>query len=74
MASNMKGFTFNSNDLYGDLVKAHIKIHHLEEALERGEKIFSEFRELFIKIEQCNDMKLIKDMIAEFRATHTAPQ
>ena len=40
MASNMKGFTFNSDDLYGDLVKAHIKIHHLEEALKRGEKTF----------------------------------
>ena len=66
MASNMKGFTFNSDDLYGDLAKAHIKIHHLDKALKRGEKTFAEFGEVFVKIEQSDNMNFIKTLIVEF--------
>ena len=51
MASYMEGFIFNSDDLYGDLVKADRKIHHLDVALKIREKTFADFRELFVKIE-----------------------
>ena len=75
MASNeMPGSFFNSEDLYGDLVKAHIRIHELGQVLKRGLETFSKFGNLFIKIKQCNDIDIIKTLIEEFRESHTAPQ
>ena len=65
MASNngMSRFMFDTKNLYEDLIKAHIKIHELNQALQRGLKTFAEFRELFIKIDNCNGINLIKTLI-----------
>ena len=72
--NDMPECMFDTENLYEDLVKTRIKIHQLNRALHRGLETFVEFRELFIKIENCNDINLIKTLRAEFRATHAAPQ
>ena len=75
MASNkISGFMFDTEDLYGDKVKAHIRIHELDQALTRGLETFSEFKNLFLKIEKCNDIDVIKTLKEEFCTNHTALQ